>query len=100
MTVSHVKNCRGTASQSEEWDVRVTVDPERKILRVDPNVYRNGDGQGQWGNCAPLTIFPRSDPTPVELPAIIGRPQTFQIPRSDGNHETLTVTIASSPVVQ
>lgn len=100
MTVGHVKQCRGTASQTEDWDVRVTADPVKKTLRVDANVYRGGDGRGQWGGCGPLTIFPRSDPTPVELPAIIGQPQTFQIPRSDGNHETLTVTIVSSPLTR
>jgi hypothetical protein len=100
MTIGHVKNCRGTARQTEEWDVRATIDPEAKTIRVEPRVYEEGDGEGNWGGCAPVTIFPKSDPTPVELPAVIGRPQTFQIVRRDGNFETLTVTILASPVTQ
>jgi hypothetical protein len=104
--VGHITpRCRGSATQAEDWDVNATLDAERQVLLLDLANYPV-DGRGSWtcppGGTEELDVMGYLPAVlgRVEVPAIIGTPQTFQIRRDDDEHETLTVTIRASPIAR
>lgn len=105
MRVGHVTpRCRGSASQSEDWNIIATVDAATRSLRLDASMYSRGDGVGTW-TCVPggpddLVVDMASELQPLVVPATIGTPQNFVVNRPDGNHETITITVLASPVTR
>lgn len=100
--VYHVsQRCGGTGSQTELWRVIATVDDAAKSLRLDAKSFAS-DEVGEW-NCATereVSVSLSDRLEPLDVPAVIGRPQTFQIPRDDAKSETLTVTVLAAPVAR
>jgi hypothetical protein len=103
MVVTHITpGCRGSARQSEDWDVTAAVNAETKTLELHVSMYAN-DASGQIacaGGGGELEVVEIAEVGRLAVPAIIGSPQTFQVPRDDGNHETVTVTVLESPVAR
>lgn len=104
LQVTHITpRCRGVAWQSEGWDITATIDTEQKSIELEPVMYPN-DAAGQW-TCVPggtdeLNVVETAEVERLVVPAVIGTPQTFEIPRADRDHETVTVTVLESPVVR
>ena len=101
MAVTHVTaRCRGAAWQREAWDISAGVNWETKTLDLHASMFLN-DSSGQW-TCGTdgLDVVEIAEVGRLAVPAIIGSPQTFQVPRQDRNHETLTVTVLESPVAR